>query len=154
VIVAWRLTQEKWVSTAFSGKGAELYGGRWNSIGVPVVYLSECLSLAILEEFVHTETFDKHVTYAHIKVEIPDDIVKKFAGRDLPADWQQKTIPVSTQRLGTAWAKDMVSALLKVPSVVVPEEHNYIVNPLHPDFGKIRQHAAVTFTFDSRMWKK
>jgi RES domain-containing protein len=151
MITAWHLVQDLFLNDPFSGEGARLYGGRWNHAGVSVVYVSEHLSLAVLEQFVHMNGHIPEVPFSAIKVEIPkalaiDNVV------NLPPDWQADPAPESTKAIGDAWVRSGKTTVLKVPSVVVPVEYNYVLNPAHSDFKRIQIGTPEPFYFDSRMW--
>jgi len=138
------------VKDAFSGEGARLYGGRWNHAGVRMVYLSEYLSLAALEQIVHLEHIP-NVHYFSMKAEIPDGLLVETVS-NLPPDWQSDPPPESTKLIGDEWVLSDRTAVLRVPSVVVPSEYNYLLNPAHADFKKIRRERPEPFYFDLRVW--
>ena len=147
----WRLA--KAARPTFDGEGARLYGGRWNHLGVPVVYTSNSLSLAVLEYFVHLD-IDLAPTLVAIPADIPDTIGVLHVGASaLPPDWRHTPAPAALANLGSTWARERATAVLAVPSVLVPTETNYILNPAHPDFGRIIVGAPVTFSLDPRMLK-
>jgi RES domain-containing protein len=156
LIQAWRVIKKKHLPHALSGEGARLGGGRWNHVGVPVVYASETLSLAVLELFIHFTRRDITISKSlvAIPVLIPDTIkvIDVFA-QDLPPGWKTSPPPDFTRDIGTEWAKGGASALLRVPSAVIPEEHNFVLNVKHPDFTKITLGDARSFTLDDRVWK-
>jgi len=149
----WRLSKAKHATTALDGEGARLVGGRWNSPGRRAVYLSEHLSLAALEVLVH---FTKGTAPEHVAIalDVPDDVtVYTPKLSDLPPDWRAAEAPPSTQQFGDAWYDPVNSALMRVPSVIIPEEFNFVLNPSHPDSTRITKHAPVPFTFDPRLIK-
>lgn len=154
MIVAWRLVKERQAAKAFTGEGARLYGGRWNHVGTPVVYAGQSLSLCALELFVHLGPGDVRLRFAYFRLEIPDRlVVESFRGEALPPDWRSEPAPDSTRDLGTRWAESGRSTVFRVPSVIVPIEDNYVLNPHHPDFRRIRIFPPEPFGFDPRMWK-
>jgi RES domain-containing protein len=147
---AWRLAKAKRVAAAFSGEGAAKTGGRWNSRGVAVVYTSATRALAALETLVHLNPpalFD----YRIIRLEFDEAWVERLPWAELPFDWKTEPPPLSTRRLGDNWARSLRSALLAVPSVLIPDETHYVVNPAHPDFRKIAIGKPAPFTFDPRI---
>jgi RES domain-containing protein len=151
-LTLWRLVKQKHSATAFSGEGAAWFEGRWNPIGLPVVYLSETLSLAVLELLVHLTLEDRRLQFAAIPVEVPEDLAIDTLEPDaLPANWRDESIPQETQRVGADWAAGKQGALLRVPSVVVPSEHNYLANPHHPDFSRLNIQPPQPFSFDPRL---
>jgi RES domain-containing protein len=154
LIVGWRLTKEKLISEAFSGMGARIYGGRWNHKGILVVYIGGSIALAALEGFVHLDKDGKKIKFAYLRVEIPDSVkVKEISTRSLPKNWRDEPAPKSTKDIGTDWAERLESVILKIPSVLIPAEYNYILNPLHSDFPKLIIGKPIAFSFDPRMWK-
>lgn len=128
------------------------YGGRWNRPGTPIVYTSGTLSLAVLEFLVRVDSDLLPDSLVSVKAIIPESVViQTIHPSDLPSNWKDKIIPAAVQDLGTAWANAATSAVLKVPSVVIEHEWNYVLNPRHSDFKKIRWESAVPFSFDPRL---
>ena len=148
-----RLVPAVHATSAFDGEGARLYGGRWNSKGVPVVYASEHQSLAVLELRVHIDTTSMLRPYKLIGFTFEDLLVRTFPFAKLPADWRREPPPPSLQRLGDQWVKSAASPILAVPSAIVPSESNLLLNPKHPDFSRIRISAPVDFSFDLRLFQ-
>lgn len=151
---AWRITSGRFAATAFDGEGARRYGGRWNHPGTAVVYCSATLSLAALETFVHLEPALAPSGLVSIAAEIPSDLaieVLDIAG--LPSDWRTYPAPERLRDLGSAWARSGRTAVLSVPSSVIPHERNFLFSPAHPDFSRIHVGPAEPFSFDPRMWK-
>lgn len=146
---AWRIVKEKHAATAFSGEGASRTGGRWNSRGVWVVYTSGTRSLAALETLVHLNP-PVLFRYVTIRVEFDDALIEKFAP-NLPADWQEEPPPPSTREIGDLWVKQTRSVVLELPSVIIPGEANYLLNPAHPDFRKLSIARPEPFAFDPRL---
>ena len=147
----WRLTKARHLGTALDGEGARLFGGRWNSPGRRAVYLSEGLSLAVLEVLVHTDvsTAPAHVA---LPLELPDGVpVTELAPARLPPDWRAPEAPSSTRALGDAWLAARETAFLRVPSVIIPEEFNVVLNPEHPDAGRLVRGKPAPFSFDPRL---
>ncbi|MCU7804145.1 MAG: RES family NAD+ phosphorylase [Candidatus Thiodiazotropha sp. (ex Lucinoma borealis)] len=143
----WRVCRKPFVK--LDGSGAGLIGGRWNTPGGPMVYASSHLSLALLEVLVHLELeFD----------ELPDDYVSVEI--DIPKQLSIKTISSTldlfdleeTRRLGDLWLSSAESAVLSVPSCVIPQELNYCINPAHADFSLIRTMDVQPFQFDTRLF--
>jgi len=153
MIEAWRLVKQKRAAEAFAGEGARLFGGRWNHPGTRMVYLGGSLALAALETFVHIERAEMSIKFAAIRVEIATELIHALKETDLPKDWRQQPPPQSTKTLGSHWAEHRESAVLEVPSVVVPAEKNYLLNPDHPEFNDIVIGEQTPFQFDFRMAK-
>jgi RES domain-containing protein len=147
---AWRLIKTKYLSTAWDGEGARKAGGRWNPPGVAVVYTSGSLSLALVEVLVHLPA-DILPAYSAAPVEFADSLLTAIALAELPKNWRDSPPPATTQGIGAAWIASAASVVLRVPSVVVPGESNFLLNPAHPDFVRIRIGAPTTFPFDPRL---
>ena len=136
----------------YDAEGARLVGGRWNSKGVRVLYMSENRSLAVLEVLVHLSGMlpDKYILGS---ANIPNSLlIERIADEDLPEGWST-LVPdrqVVTRRLGDAWVEGRRSAILSVPSVIVGER-NYVLNPAHPDFARIEFAEPEPFRFDLRL---
>jgi len=145
----WRIIKEKRAATAFSGEGAARTGGRWNSRGVAVVYTSSTRALATLESLVHLNP-PVAFKYVAIPIKFDDALVETLAGKNLPADWRNEPPPPSTKAVGDGWVKAARSAVLALPSVITGEL-NYLLNPAHRDFGKIKIGKPEPFTFDPRL---
>jgi RES domain-containing protein len=150
VASAWRLTKTRHVDTAWTGEGARRAGGRWNSPGVAVIYASEALSLALVEVLVHLPP-GLLPSYSAMPLEYDATLVETLPAADLPADWRDSPPPASAQALGDAWVRQARSAILRVPSVVVPHEWNLLLNPTHPDFPRVKRGAPERFPFDPRL---
>ncbi len=147
---AWRLTKTKYLSSAWDGEGAKRSGGRWNSIGVPVVYTSATLSLALVEVLVHLPS-GILPAYSAVSIEFEESLVTSVGPGQLSANWKDHPPPAETKAIGDQWVADAKSALLRVPTVVVPNESNYVLNPSHPDFAQVDIGKPIPFPFDSRL---
>jgi RES domain-containing protein len=150
---AWRISKRKYINTAFSGEGAFRYGGRWNSRGVPVVYLGGNPSISALEIVVNTDDSEDlyRIPYVLIPVDFDEALVTR--PQSLPDDWKQDPPPPSCAAVGDEWLRSDRSAVLEVPSAVIPLERNFILNPLHKDFPQITIGKSQAFEFDSRLAK-
>lgn len=148
----WRILTARFAATAFSGEGARLYGGRWNRKGVPLVYTAGSQSLAMLEMLVQDEPL--RARYLMIPAEIPADLsIARLGAEQLPPDWREPAALETLRAIGTAWAAGLTAAVLAVPSAVVPAETNYLLNPRHPDFGRIAVGEAQDLITDLRLIK-
>lgn len=134
-----------------SGTGARLYGGRWNSIGQPMVYLASSLSLAVLEVLVHLPPSIFPSNFCLAEFDIPESSILTADNASLPHDWQDISPPIALKRLGDAFLKQNKYLLMKVPSVIVPQEFNYLLNPLHADAAKIKLMEKKPYSFDARL---
>jgi RES domain-containing protein len=149
----WRLVTARFAQTAFTGEGGRLYGGRWNRKGTPVVYTAGSQSLAMLEMLVQDEPL--RARYVMIPVLLPTNLnVEHIAPEQLPANWRDPAARQELQALGTEWAKRRSSAVLTVPSAVIPAETNYLLNPLHLAFAKIEIGEPQDFVTDLRLLKR
>lgn len=126
------------------GEGARLYGGRWNSVGIPVVYTSEHLSLCLLEQLVHLSINTLPVNWVALKIEIPD----KISGEEMTL--LPKT-DLEAKRIGDRWVRSNKSLFLKVPSSIIQTEYNFLINPAHPRVREIKIIEATPFVLDSRL---
>ena len=147
---AWRLTKTKYLTMAWDGEGARRTCGRWNGPGTAVVYTSATLSLALVEALVHLP-IDVLPAFSAVRVDFDDSLVAILEDADLPADWRSDPAPTSTRTIGDAWVLAGNSAVLRVPSVVVPMEFNYVLNPRHPDFAQVTVGTPMPFPFDLRL---
>ncbi len=148
----WRICKAAHSASAFRGDGAFLYGGRWHRRGTPVVYTSESRALAALELLVHLHRPRLPPGFVCFGVEVPEDVnVREVRVRDMPPEWYAYPAPPELQQIGTRWAEKGVSVCLKVPSAVVRGEHNFLLNPRHPDFARLRIGRAAPFEFDARL---
>lgn len=150
MIRAWRIVPERHAAGAFSGEGARKYGGRWNSRGHLAVYTSGTLSLAALETLVHLNP-PLALPYLVYPVEFPAKLVDHMDPHALPKGWRSEPVPPAIQRVGDLWLKEMTAPVLAVPSAVIPQETNYILNPNHRYFRKIRILKPDLFVLDSRL---
>jgi RES domain-containing protein len=153
-VKAWRIEKKKRIATAATGEGARIAGGRWNSVGFPVVYASEHLSLAVLEILVHAPSPNQRmVARARSEIAIADGQVEVILPRLLPAGFGPATAYAETQAIGDEWLRTKRSVALRVPSAIVPSESNVLLNPAHPDFAKIVWSSFETINLDARLWQ-
>jgi RES domain-containing protein len=154
MIRAYRICQERYASTAFDGEGARQFGGRWNNKGTPVVYLAGSVALAQLEMLVHLDADSVLMQrYVIIPVDMPEALILEASATAIPQEWESAAGKRKTAEAGDAWIRSKNSAVLKVPSAIVPIEYNFIANPLHPDFKHLKIGDAMSLRFDSRLLK-
>ena len=152
-MLLYRISNQKYVHD-LSGRGAALYGGRWNPRGMPMVYTTGSISLACLEYLVHNfhVLSAKSICLSKIRVSpsVPPNSIEKEV---LPLDWQEKSyVPQSTQALGEQFLKESASYIFKVPSAIVPSEYNYLLNPSHPDHEMTFMEECIdSFVIDERL---
>jgi RES domain-containing protein len=150
-ITAWRITKLRHAKDAFSGEGARLYGGRWNSKGTAVIYTAEHASLAVLELLVHLGSSKDLANYVIIPCTFDDKLVELLNQKKLPRNWMTSPPLVDVQRMGDIWIEESRTAALKVPSALLPIESNYLINPQHPDFSKISFADPIPLPLDPRL---
>lgn len=147
-MIAYRITLTKWAGQLTpSGRAA-----RWNSNGHFVVYTAGNRALACLENMVHRRSIGADDLFRVTLIAVPDDLkIKKIDKKELPADWQEYERYAFCQLIGDTWLKENTTAVLRVPSAIIPEEFNYLINPRHPDFNRIKVHSTEPFGFDERL---
>jgi RES domain-containing protein len=148
---AWRIVKERHASIALDGEGARMYGGRWNSPGVPVVYAADSRALATLEVLAGLGSATPLAAYLLIPLEFDQKLVASMEPTALPGGWNQSPPLPSSQQIGDAWVAGGTSPVLRVPSVLVPREFNYVFNPRHPGFSDIKVGRAEPRLFDPRL---
>jgi RES domain-containing protein len=146
---AWRIVKEAHAPTAFSGEGARLYGGRWNSSGRAVVYCSEHAATAALEILVHLRPIPPSLRFVSFRLTIPDKLIES-AG-DLAPGWRLSPPGAVSMEIGDLWIREQRSPVLAVPSAIVPDETNFLLNPAHRHFRQIRIGPPQRFAFDPRL---
>jgi len=148
----WRIASA--AHETFDGEGARRYGSRWTPKGFSVVFTSATLSLAALERFVHTDPDLELPDLVAIAVDIDARIsIDTVAVVDLPSDWRTYPAPPSLSMIGERWLRESRTAVLSVPSVVIPHERNFVLNPIHAEFARLEINPSERFSFDPRMWK-
>jgi RES domain-containing protein len=134
-----------------SGTGARLYGGRWNSEGRSAVYVASSRSLAVLEVLVHLPPLLIPDDFCLVEIEVPDNSFAVVRTEDLPDNWKAISPPLALKQLGDAFLKKQNHLLLQLPSAIVPNEFNYLLNPLHKDISKVKILNKQAFDFDERL---
>ncbi len=150
---AWRIVKTKHLANAWDGEAAALFGGRWNSPNQRAVYAFATLSLALVEILVHLPG-GLLPAFSAIPVEFDETMLTRLALEEVPDNFQADPPPGETMAIGDAWLRSASSAVLGVPSAVVPIERNYLFNPRHADFAMVRIGAAEAFPFDGRLARK
>ncbi|HJT82081.1 MAG TPA: RES family NAD+ phosphorylase [Chthoniobacterales bacterium] len=151
VLFGWRIVKDKHARAAFSGEGARIYGGRWNSPGIPVVYCSEHLSLASLEILVHTAPVTLRAKFRAYRVSIDEKLVTTIPEKKLPKGWDAEPPTAASMQVGDDWVKSARSAVLALPSVLVRLERTLLLNPRHSDFRKLEIKDMGSFMLDPRL---
>jgi RES domain-containing protein len=136
-----------------SGRGSFLYGGRWNSEGLHAVYTSEQVSLSLLENIVHfSHDYIPKVSYGLLTISIPDQLITSLQKFDQKGEWRKKYSSLDFQKIGDAFLKDGIYTGLRVPSVIVPQEYNVILNPRHILYDQVKITSQEEFIIDSRLF--
>jgi RES domain-containing protein len=149
----WRICRRRFAADAATGEGARLYGGRWNSRGVRVVYVSTSLALAAMETFVNLEPNLQPRDLVSIEVDIPDDFeIERLDLKKLPRRWY-KTRSESLRRFGDEWIRAGKTVAMLVPSAAIRSELNALLNTTHTDFKKVKFAKSIPFVFDTRMFR-
>jgi RES domain-containing protein len=151
---AWRITKAEHAGDPFSGEGAWLYGGRWNNKGTRMVCTASSISLALLEVLVHLEEGEELVDYFLFSARFDDSLVSTLDVTKLRSGWASGAPIAETQEIGDRWVRGKESVVLEVPSAIVPQESNYLLNPEHRDFCKVERGEAASFPIDERLAKK
>ncbi len=159
-MLLYRLAKEKYRND-LSGRGAEKFGGRWNHTGTPLIYTGNSAPLVVLEYLPQLRKDHKNmpVIPGSMKlgiavIEIPEKTsMITLREKDLPEDWKNMIPPDSTKDIGSAWASELKSAVLKVPSVYIPCGHswNYLLNPLHREIRDVKVKEFIKYKYDDRI---
>jgi RES domain-containing protein len=151
VITAWRLINERYSEDAFGGEGARLNGGRWNSPGYWVVYTSATASLAMLEILANADEPELLRSFVMASCTFDESLVTHIQIDELPGNWWEPEPPRGLQMIGDEWIRSERSAVLSVPSVIIEHERNYLLNPAHSDFKRIKLSPPTPFRLDLRL---
>lgn len=148
----WHLCEKTDLECALEGTKSEKSGGRWNHPGVPLVYAAGTLSLCALETLVHLPPDWPRTGYAALPLEVPDDVsIEEVDPERIHRGWRKTPSPREVLDYGTDWARSKRTAILRVPSAVIPLECNYVLNPLHPEYQRFERLDPVPFSFDPRL---
>ena len=147
-MIIYRLATHEYAHD-LSGEGAKIYGGRWNSVGNAALYISEFISLSILEILVRTGLLSSPDSYSLLTIEIPDNSITEIELKRLKYGWKNHI--EYTQLIGDEFINSNTSLTLKVPSAIVPQEHNFLINPLHKDFKKVKIIHSELLELDKRL---
>lgn len=152
----WRISKHtaQYEATDLSGGGAKSTGGRWNSKGSSVVYAATSISLATLETLAHLGDNINIRNAFLVRIEVPAAVWKKremVEAADLPATWIAEPPGATTIRYGDHWIAGLTAPILLVPSVIVPEEYNVLINPAHPQTVQITASVLRQYVYDPRL---
>lgn len=149
----WRICREAYAKDPLSGRGGLFTSGRWHTRGRRIVYSSATLSLAALELLVHADKDTLPVDLVQIEIDIPSDLaLARVDLSELPKTWRSHPSPSAVQALGNHWLTAMSSAAVMVPSALIPSEWNILINPSHPEAGKILVVSATKFNYAPRLF--
>lgn len=148
----WRLFPARFRDTAFTGIGGLYAAGRWNPLGVTMVYTATSRALAALELFVNLDPSDIPAELLIAEAVVPDELIEMLNINELPATWRERNSE-ACRDAGARWVRSERSLGLQVPSAVVDDEWNVLLNPRHPDFGRVRIGKPKEFRFDERMFR-
>ena len=152
MIHAWRIVKARLAEGAFDGEGARIYGGRWNSPGRPAVYLGGSPAIAALEVLAHNaRPALLEASYVIIEARLPDDALLDLSLEALPPGWDDPADSRRAAALGDAWLESGASLALRVPSAVLPLEHDLVINVRHPRIGELTVGTPRPFRFDPRL---
>ena len=149
-MIVYRISDCKFI-TDLSGRGAAMYGGRWNSKDTYIVYTAQSRALALLEAVVHIGKIPE-AGYCMATIDIPDNSIESFPLEKLPPGWYTNPSPNYLKAIGDNFINANKYLALEIPSVLMMEEHNYLLNPLHPAFGKVRIIAERRISVDERLF--
>ena len=152
MLTTYRIFKTKYSYAWFDGEGAFRFGGRWNTRGRRLLYSSGTLSLALLEVLVHLEKDEMVPQYSLATLTFDEHLVSDVTEiADLPNDWSGPMLSAEVRAIGDEWCRSLRSVVLKVPSIVVPNEFNYLINVEHEDFDKVKLGDPERFVFDDRL---
>ena len=151
-MIVFRLSKNIYAND-LTGKGAEIYGGRWNSIGTPMIYTAESRALCAVEIAVNTPLSNIPTDYSIISFQIPEENITSVKEKILPINWNILPYSHSTIEIGDLFISEKKSLVLKVPSAIIAGDYNYLINPLYHNLGKLKILKIEDFSFDNRLFK-
>ena len=155
----WRIAAEtkSYPADDLSGSGAKIAGGRWNELGTAMVYAASSRALACLETVVHLNSSGLPLNRYLVEIAVPEELYVAAQATGLaayPVGWDAEPAGQASIEIGTGWANRNSSAILLVPSVIVPEEHNLLINPAHPEAHRMTARKVRKWLYDPRMVRK
>ena len=155
MIALWRISADTrdYEAHDLSGTGAKISGGQWNRPGLPVVYASCSIALAVLETMAHLAAGSLPLNRFLVRIDVPDDLWatrEQLSEHSAAVGWSAEPAGKVSLDLGDQWLRGQASVLLQVPSVIVPEERNVLINPLHPGAARIQSSKIRLFQYDAR----
>jgi RES domain-containing protein len=150
----WRICRRAHAADPLGGRGGLYAPGRWHQRGIRIVYTSATLSLAVLELLVRVDRDPLPLDLVQIEIDLPDDLpVERIEAGRLPRSWRRYPAPAALQRFGAAWIERGTTAVLRVPSAVIPDEDNFLLNSAHPAIERLKIAGRRAFVLDSRLGK-
>ena len=148
----WRICRKPFIKDALAGRGGLFTSGRWHTVGRTIVYTSESLALAALEVLVHVDRDLVPSDLIQIEIDIPDELeILGIVVKELPKNWRSYPAPPSLQKRGNAWLVEGLAPVLQVPSSLIPEEANFLLNPQHANAHRFEIISTKRFAYDSRL---
>lgn len=148
---AWRIVKPRHAAAPFDGEGARIAGGRWNTPGTRMIYTSSSAALAVLEMLVHLQATEILRSYVLFSCTFDEALIQKVDAATLPRNWRSYPAPPQLQMIGDDWVRSADSAVLEVPSAIVPMEPNFLINPEHRDFRRIKTSDRIRLDLDTRL---
>lgn len=149
----YRVLRKAYARSPLDGEGSYLYGGRWSSPGTRLTYTSEHQSLAMLEYFVHLNADDAPPDLVLVTAELPDDLPhQRVAAGELSSHWRRSPAPAELARIGDEFVRQAERCVLIVPSALAPHENNWLLNPQHPGFRRVKVSGLEALSYDPRMF--
>jgi RES domain-containing protein len=136
-VKAWRITERAYVGRAFTGRGAAEYGGRFNSVGTPIVYAGDTVALCLLEILVNHDEADLH-EYVVYPVDIPDACIEDYPRSKLKKGWDANPAPDHARKIGDDFVRRAKSVAMRIPNACSQSDFTILLNPTHPDFRKVQ----------------
>ena len=150
----YRILRKPYAKKPLDGEGAYLFGGRWSNRGTRLAYTAAHQSLAMLEYFIHIDQTDPPKDLVVVTAEIPDSVSRTtLSAKRLAPNWRQSPSPQEIASTGDRFVRDGRTAILIVPSALVPSEANWLINPRHPEFARIRLSSVDPFEYDTRFFR-
>ena len=149
----WRMEKVQYSESSKQGDGAKLAGGRWSSPGKPAVYCAEHLSLSVLEVLVHARTPEQRLAKrVKAQIQAPEALLERVPAKVIPPHFGPASPYAATQAFGDEWLRSLRNPGLIVPSALIPEEFNIVLNPLHPEYARFVWGDWNAIVLDSRLW--
>lgn len=151
MLTGWRIAKTRYAASAFDGEGARMNGGRWNTVGVRVAYAAESVALAALEVLAGLQKTSVLPSYSLVSIQFDESEVEVLPRALLPANWRTFPAPPALQEIGDRWVSENRSMVLQVPSAIIENEANYLLNPAHASFASITISTPSPFDVDARI---